>query len=137
MTFSFNVWIRNLMRPQIRSLQVVIYENNKEKSIAAYDQNRQAILMKAVQDLAQVPPKQGYWFEAEIVESCSCFKKTPPELYLTCYKERDNAPASKQATNYPVRYRQKLMNNKSHVLNPEPVGNTTWPAMTVKFRIIE
>lgn len=136
MTFSFTVWFRNLMRPQVRSLQVIIYENNKQKSIESYDQYRQASLMKAVQDIAQVPPKQGYWFEAEIVEQRSCFKKHPPELYLTCYKERNNAPNSKQSTNYPIRYRHKLM-DKSHIVIPEAVGNQVWPMTTVRFKLVD
>ncbi len=124
------------MRPQVTSLQVIIYENNKQKRIESYDTYRQTSLMKAVQDLVKVPPKQGYWFEAEIVEQRTCFKKHPPELYLTCYKERDGSPSSKQTMNYPIRYRHKLM-EKSHILTPEPVGSQAWPVTTVKFKLVD
>jgi hypothetical protein len=136
MIFSFTVWFRNLMRPQVRSLQVFIYENNKQKSIISYDSYHRIILMKAVENLIQVPPLAGYWFDAEIVEERTCFNKNPPKLYLTCYKYQKNDPNSKQTMNYPLRYRHTLL-EKSHILPLQPLGNQVWPLTTVKFRLVD
>lgn len=130
----FSVWFRNLFRPHVSTVQVTFYENHREKEISAYHLSKQEILMKEVQRLWQVPSDAPYWFEAELHQQCSCFKKYLPNLYVVCYQENERDPTLKREADIPNRYRTKMF-NKYHTL---PIKDSLhlWPhPIEVKFTL--
>lgn len=137
MVFSLSVWLKDLFRPKVYSVRVILFENNKLKDFHTYDSYRQTSLMKAIEELWKVPENTPYWFECETIEECSCWKcREPPYLVVTCYKENPNSPASKVLMNMPARYRNKFLGQEIPLV-PESVGNQVWPPLAVRFRLLD
>jgi hypothetical protein len=139
MPFNLSVWFRNLIRPRLTKIRVVLLENGKVVEISKYPEQYQNSIMKAVATLWNPPGKSAssYWFEAELVQKCSCLKRTPPQLFITCYSEDLNDNQLRQEYQIPIRLRQKMF-DKVHPIFPEPVGFRSWSGrMEVKFVIPE
>ena len=134
MPFSFSVWYRNLFRPRVTHVQVLVYENGKQKDISTYPTIRLAELTDSINELWRLSTrgKQAYWFETEVYEQCSCFKKRQPTMEVTCYKENPLNPDLKNKTDIPIRYRQKFF-DKTHTLKPKSSGYYEWPEIQIKF----
>lgn len=116
MLSTLTVWFRNLVRPRVSTVQVILYENHQEKEFSAFHLSKQDILMKEIQSLWQVPPNAPYWFEPEIHDTRSCWKKQPPKLFVVCYQEKELDPTRKREADIPNRYRTKMF-NRHHKLS--------------------
>jgi len=110
MLSTLTVWFRSFIRPRVSTVQVILYENHQEKDIATSHLSKQELLMKEIQDLWKVPPSAPYWFEAEVRNAHSCWKKQPPKLYVVCYQEKELDPTRKREADIPNRYRTKMFN---------------------------
>lgn len=132
---SIKHWFSNLFRPSITTVNVRLYDNGKERSILLYEANRANAIMDAINQLWQSPEKLSYWFETEIHEHHSCFKKTYATLHVVCYREDYMANSFKSETEIPNKYRRKMFDTP-HPLRPAPVGSIPWsPTLTVTFTL--
>ena len=129
---SFQLWLRDLFRPKITSVHVIVYEKNREKDISVYPEQYLAALVNAVDRLWSVEKGSPFWFETEVFERRTCFQKPHTEMIVTCYQHDLTANGFKKKMAIPIRYRKKLF-DKTHPLVPESVGVKTWPPMDVKF----
>lgn len=129
---SLTIWFRNLLRPSITSVNVILYEKKAEKDIGQYPEHYMVALTKAIDTLWAVDKNSPFWFEAEIYERCSCFQKRRTEFVVTCYTHDITRSGFKRKFPIPIRYRKKFF-DKKHPLVPEPVGVKTWPSLEVKF----
>jgi hypothetical protein len=133
---NFLRWFRNLSRPTVSTVQVILYENHREKEFSAFHLSKQEILMKEIQSLWQAPPNAPYWFEPELHEVCSCWKKHPPKLFVVCYQEKELDPTKKREADIPNRYRTKMFNRYHKLAVKE--GTHFWPhPIEVKFILVQ
>ena len=131
--FNLSVWFRNLLRPTITSVQVVVYENGKVKDLHSYRDLQLKSLVDAIDAMWKAEPKSPYWFETEVFEKCSCFKKQPMTMQVTCYAHDMTQNGFKKRFPIPMKYRKRMF-DKNHPIKPEPVGITPWPeSLQVKF----
>jgi hypothetical protein len=132
---SFTVWFRNLLRPNVVSVQTILYENNKPKDIHRYTSQKQEELMRSIQTLWDTPEGSSCWFEVELVEKQSMFQKQSPILYVNCYRQNPNNPTRKLTMNIPTRYRHKLL-DRVHKIVPQSMGGVPWQEqIEVKFKL--
>jgi hypothetical protein len=132
---SITVFFRNIMHPRLYTVKAVLYCNGKEVNISSYPDIYQMAILKSINSLWDVPDHATFWFEAEIVQVCGCFKRVPPTVYVSCYKEDLVKANFKSKHDIPVRYRTKMF-NKLHTIKPEYVGMKSWcENMQVKFII--
>ena len=134
MPFSFSVWFRNLLRPRVTHIDVVVLEKGRVKNLSTYPTIRLSELTSSINELwnTSTRGKQTYWFETEIYEHSSCFKKRPPTMQVTCYTEHLVNPNLKQKADIPIRYRQKFF-DKTHTLKPKSTGYYEWPEIQIQF----
>lgn len=127
------VFFRNLFRPNLTSVKVVLYENGKERNISTYDENRLRALSSSIDALWEVPKDSPYWFETEIYTKGGCFKKAVTEAEVICYSDDPNNINVKRKTGIPIRYRKKMF-DKKHSIYPKLFSNIHWPdKMEVRF----
>ena len=121
------------LRPKMTQLQIVLFVDGQEYAFERFGEHQWPALAKSIEQLANATKSSSTWFEVEIIEICSCFKKPPPKMYLSCYKEDVNATNLKRPADMSPRQRNKLL-DKVHSIQPEQVGQQKWPAnLTVKF----
>lgn len=133
MPFSVNVFFRNLFRPEVTSAQCAIYENGKPFDYSKYSDLHLQSLIKAIDDLFPVEAKSPYWFETDIYEQGSLFKKPKMKVCVTCYCKDMFTNGYKKKFAIPIKYRKRMFDT-IHTIRPEPVGTKTWPVrMEVKF----
>jgi hypothetical protein len=132
---SIKHWFHTLFRPSITSVNVTLYDNGKERPITLYEANRAYAIMESINNLWQPQEKSSYWFETELHEHHSCFKKTHATLHVVCYREDYMANTFKSETGIPNKYRVKMF-DRPHPLRPEQVGSIPWsPNLTVIFTL--
>lgn len=124
---SITHWFHNLFRPTITIVSVTLYENGKERPISSYEKHRAEAIMESINELWKVPDNSLTWFETEIHEHHSCFKKTKYTLHVVCYRENFMANNFKSETGIPNKYRSKMFGT-THLLRPKPVGSIPWPS---------
>ena len=135
MPFSFAVWYRNLFRPRVTHVRVIVYEKGEVKDISTYPSFRLRELVQKIDELWAISPrgKQSYWFETEVYEHAYCFQKRQATIQVTCYTENNTNPNLKKQTDIPIRYRQKFF-DKKHVIIPITSAGLPWPQkVEVKF----
>lgn len=121
------MWFQNLLRPTIKSVHVILYENGKEKDISKFDDFRHNTLCKAINFILKTDDHSPFWFETDLFEHRSCFKPTKTTLEVTCYMQDKYNPAAKKRVNVPPRYRKKLF-DKRHSIHPEQFSAILWPS---------
>lgn len=132
-TMSFlTLWFRDLFRPKITSVHVILYDKKQEKDISQYPDQYLTSLTKAIDGLWTVEKNSPFWFETEVYERRKCFQRPRTEMVVTCYSHDITANGFKKPFPIPIRYRKKLF-DKMHPLTPEPVGVKSWPPLEVKF----
>lgn len=130
--FSLSVFFRNLLRPTITSVQVIVYENGKQKNLDSYRDFHLDAIVKALNAMWKVENKTLYWFEAEVYERGKCFQKRHTELHISCYTHDITTAGFKKGFPIPMKYRKKFFDS-AHPLTPEPVGYASWPPLQVRF----
>lgn len=129
-------WLQSLLRPRITSVQVLIFEDGKEKDISTYDEYRLHAIMENINTLWKVPDQSPFWFETEIHEQRTCWKKIPSTLHVTCYKEDMTKSSMRTRTGIPNKYRLKFF-DKVFAIKPESAVRLTWPSrMEIKFKLV-
>lgn len=125
----------NFLRPRITTVQVVVYSDGKELDMSSYPELYHLMICRCVDELWTVPEGSTFWFETELVEACGCFTRSPPTIYVTCYKDNINSRNFKTAMGIPIRYRSKMF-DKLHTIRPEKAGVKPWGTlMQVRFII--
>jgi len=133
--YYFLRWIRNLFVRTITQVNVILYENGKERDVSVYDAQRLSALIESINTLWKVPDKSSYCFETEVSEQRSCFKPPVVKIHVICYREDVFTNGFKTKTGIPMRYRKKMF-DRSHNIYPQAFGNQLWSKeMTVRFRI--
>ena len=128
-------WFRALFRPSITQVNVLVYENGKEKDISLYNDQQLHKIMDSVNLLWKVPDKSPYWFETETWDKGRCFGKTTTTMTVVCYKEDMLANGFKSKMPIPMKYRKKMF-DQYHPIAPESIPSRKWPEkMVVAFRI--
>ena len=130
----FQLWFRDLFRPKITSVHVVLYEKNQQKDISLYPEQYLSSLTKAIDALWAVEKNSPFWFETEVYERHKCFQRPQTEMVLTCYSHDITANGFKKKFPIPIRHRKKFF-DKVHPLFPEPIGLKSWPPLEVQFVI--
>lgn len=136
MSRFISIWFRDLLRPKVTTVKVIIFENGIQKPITSYSDFQIQSLRNSVNALFPTDKTSRIWFDAEVYEKHSLFKKNrSTELYLICYMDNPISPDKPKPTDIPVRYR-KGMFDKYHRIYPEQVGYKKWAErMEVKFVI--
>ena len=130
-------WLRNLFVTPITHVNVVLYENGKEKDISVYDTSRHSDLVASINMLWKVPENSPCSFETEIVEQRYCFQRPIVKMRVTCYREDAIKNGFKEKSAIPLRYRKKMI-GKTHSIYPVGFGKQPWfKDMAVRFRIDE
>lgn len=128
-------WFRALLRPTITQVNVVVYENGKQKDISLYNDQQLHKIQDCVNMLWKVPDKSSYWFETEVWEKRRCFQKATTHMTVVCYKEDMMANGFKSKMAIPIKYRKKMF-DQYHTISPESIPSRKWPdKMVVLFRI--
>lgn len=137
MTFSLTVWFRSLFRPTVTSVHVELYEYGKHLSLKNYSNLVLQSILKEIDALFPVDTKSPYWFETEVFEKHSCFRKPTTSITVSCYTKDFLTNGYKKSFPIPIKYRKKMFDSL-HTIKPEPVGAKTWPkGLQVKFTLVK
>lgn len=124
----------NIFRPSIKTIKVIVYENQKEKDLALYSDQQLTSLVNSIDSLWFTETNSSFWFETDVYERHTCFQTPSTEMIVTCYQKDLMTNGFKKKMAIPIRYRKKFF-DKVHALTPEPVGMKSWPFVEVKFVI--
>lgn len=135
MNSYLTVWFRSLLRPSVTSAEVQLYENGKQIELGKYSDLMLHKLTYEIDGLFPVDNKSPYWFETEVYEKGSCFKKSKVHMTITCYTKDFLSNGYKKKFDIPIRYRKKMFESY-HTIRPEPVGSKMWSkGIQVKFSL--
>ncbi len=135
-------WIRSLFLPKITSVQVKLWENGKEiLNFDTYPQNKLIPLIAGIDDLWFIPEKSACWFETEVHENRSCWKRSNSHatMHVVCYRSPYNSTTmnEKEELQIPGKYMKKMLGRR-HLIFPAQIGYTPWPErVEVKFILVE
>lgn len=135
-------WIRSLFRPRITSVEVKLWENDKAiTDFTNYPQNKLMPLIESINTLWATPENSATWFETELRENRSCWKKfnLNTTMHVVCYRVPYNSTTihSKEELQIPGKYMTKMLGRR-HLIHPAQIGYTAWPEKVyVKFVLVE
>jgi hypothetical protein len=121
MSGFLSVWFRDLLRPTIKQVHVVLLENGKPVDVGKYDAFRLQSIVDSITLLWKVPDKSSFWFETEAYDEGRCFQKRNTRLYVVCYKEDMISNKFKSKMAIPLKYRKKMFDTV-HTIHPEKVA---------------
>lgn len=135
MTFSIQIWFRNLFKPTVTSVQVQLFENGKQVSLGQYSNLMIQNVCKEIDALFPLDKKSPYWFETEVFDQHSCFSKPKTHITVSCYTKDFLSNGYKKSFPIPIKYRKKMFDS-AHLIKPEPIGSKTWSSgLQVKFTL--
>ena len=109
----------------IKSLNVRIFEDNKEVNIEKYTDYHFTEIKLAIEE--ELNKRKGYfWFEVNIYETCGFFKKPKTEIIVEFMKESQNSISGKKRISIPHDYMDSYKKKKI-AIQPKKVLVKSWP----------